>query len=67
MRKWKVTCEGILTTILSVVDKKIENELVVKTIINCDCSSCKDCKYETFVILNTEVKDFCITQGYLVI
>ncbi len=64
----KVTCEGTLTTILSVLDQTIQNELVFKTIISCDCSSCSSCRCEIFVVIGkSKVKYFCITQKYLVL
>jgi hypothetical protein len=54
--KLKVTYEGTLTTLLSVVDKSISNFLFYKTKDSCDCSDCSGLKYETFVFLGaTEI------------
>jgi hypothetical protein len=50
---WKVTCEGILTSIISGVDKKIKKEVVFKKIESCLCDGCIGRKYETIVFLGT--------------
>ncbi len=63
-RKVKVTCEGTVTTLLW-VNQENEYDLIFKTVEHCDCSSCQ---YETLVVVsNIEVKDFCVTQDFLVV
>jgi hypothetical protein len=51
LQQFKVTCDGTFSTILSVIDYNIQNELIFKTDDSCVCECCSSCNYQTFVVL----------------